>query len=131
MSREKPNMVVVDLPGFVIRKYMCDSELSVHQQARHALERALPKYFDQNGHFTGLRVGFPFQMYGADDKKGKGSETFHRLSFCITREMSDQLDKIKRYTFISRKSAAEILVITELLQREAAKYAEDRALSYK
>ena len=120
-----------NLPEYVIQNYMINDDLSVHQQARRALEKALPRYFDKKGNFTRLTVSFPFRMYEVDDKKGKGSETFRRLTFCVTKEILDQLDEIKLYTYISRKSVAEILIMTELLRKKGGKNAENSSLSYK
>ena len=118
MRKEKNPLLLVDLPEYVIQNYMINDDLSVHQQARRALEKALPRYF-------------PFRMYEVDDKKGKGSETFRRLTFCVTKEILDQLDEIKLYTYISRKSVAEILIMTELLRKKGGKNAENSSLSYK
>ncbi len=90
MRKEKNPLLLVDLPEYVIQNYMINDDLSVHQQARRALEKALPRYFDKKGNFTRLTVSFPFRMYEVDDKKGKGSETFRRLTFCVTKEILDQ-----------------------------------------
>ena len=131
MRKEKNPLLLVDLPEYVIQNYMINDDLSVHQQARRALEKALPRYFDKKGNITRLTVSFPFRMYEVDDKKGKGSETFRRLTFCVTKEILDQLDEIKLYTYISRKSVAEILIMTELLRKKGGKNAENSSLSYK
>ena len=131
MRKEKNPLLLADLPEYVIQNYMINDDLSVHQQARRALEKALPRYFDKKGNFTRLTVSFPFRMYEVDDKKGKGSETFRRLTFCVTKEILDQLDEIKLYTYISRKSVAEILIMTELLRKKGGKNAENSSLSYK
>lgn len=72
MRKEKNPLLLVDLPEYVIQNYMINDDLSVHQQARRALEKALPRYFDKKGNFTRLTVSFPFRMYEVDDKKGKG-----------------------------------------------------------
>ena len=72
MRKEKNPLLLVDLPEYVIQNYMINDDLSVRQQARRALEKALPRYFDKKGNFTRLTVSFPFRMYEVDDKKGKG-----------------------------------------------------------
>lgn len=65
-------------------------------------------------------------------KKGeKDQKPFRRLTFCVTKEILDQLDEIKLYTYISRKSVAEILIMTELLRKKGGKNAENSSLSYK
>lgn len=53
------------------------------------------------------------------------------MTFCVTKEILDQLDEIKLYTYISRKSVAEILIMTELLRKKGGKNAENSSLSYK
>lgn len=49
MRKEKNPLLLVDLPEYVIQNYMINDDLSVHQQARRALEKALPRYFDKKG----------------------------------------------------------------------------------
>lgn len=57
MRKEKNPLLLVDLPEYVIQNYMINDDLSVHQQARRALEKALPRYlikkviYETNGEF--------------------------------------------------------------------------------
>ena len=119
---EAKRSVAVDIPETIIRGYLETENQKPSIQLKHILEDALPKYFEDST-FLGMQVGFSVPVCERQGKKR--SNAFKRVTFGVSEETFCRLDAIRSHTLISMKTAAEIIILKELLQGGEADHAEN------
>ncbi|WP_092246689.1 hypothetical protein [Lacrimispora sphenoides] len=107
MARKKT--VVVDIP---IELLSGDRTIMINS-VRTALQNGLHHYFDSDGNFTGIYINFNRSMFLADGKKRLND--CERLTFEVENVIYELLYKAKRYTTMSLKNFAEVVILKELL----------------
>lgn len=125
---EGKKTVVVDIPETIIRGYLEYGDVKPSIQLKNILEGALPKYFKDTT-FMGMQVGFSVPVCERQGKKR--SNLFKRITFGVSDDTFCRLDTIRTYTLLSMKTAAEIIILKELLQGGGdIDHAENSALHY-
>ncbi len=114
--------IAVDIPNTVIIEQTRNSEKTIQDICREILTKAMPNYFDDYGNFTGIKVGFYAPVYLSDGKQRINPAS--RITFSIDEETAYLLGLAKRYTSISSKNFAEIVILKNMLEGENG-YAKD------
>lgn len=110
MARKKT--VVVDIPI----ELLSGGRSNMINSVRTALKDGLHHYFDSNGNFTGIYINFNRSMFLADGKKRLND--CERLTFEVENVTYELLYKAKRYTTMSLKNFAEVVILKELLNEK-------------